>query len=96
MGSHGTFSHGGVSRGSLGAYRQRSVSCVWAVELSNGEVGRGDAGPGKVRQSWIVRERLGMVRTVKAVAGLVRLCLAVLVGAVMDCPVSAACGRDRQ
>lgn len=25
-------------------------SFVWAVELSNGEVGRGDAGPGKVRQ----------------------------------------------
>lgn len=43
--------------GSLGAHRQRSVSCVWAVELSNGEVGRGDAGLGKVRQSWIVQFR---------------------------------------
>lgn len=28
-----------------------------AVELSNGEAGRGDAGPGKVRQSWIVQFR---------------------------------------
>lgn len=37
-----------------------------------------------------------MVRTVKAVAGLVWLCLAVLVGAVMDCPGSSACVRVRK
>jgi len=39
-------------------------------QSSNGEAGRGDAGPGKVRQQWIVQARqrvAGIGRAVKAV-----------------------------